>query len=744
MWTRGPWLASYHTSRKTQERIQKAGTVKGWHPLRRAIHVLQTLFEKTHADHCNAANLVCALTLTAKIRSNYSAQSYADQHKDATAKLRRYLWQAIAVLRQLNDNDQLSARQLCNAVWALAKHYDRDALILPSPNKQTALSSDKHIGTAEEWSLLEDLDPAQVTDQVVDELAVNLAQKLRDNPWIAKEGELCMAYWAYGVLRERRRPAGWKLAPQVGLATKVPNKRNSEPHSSYPTKISTVRFEQLQGFPRSTGGKSEECLPVDPVGPTDELFDQIALSLCLPIQTNTLESTTTTAHRVAPLRLQTCRWSELSHVAWAHASHGWSCSPAAESVLLAVASEAARRLHSPHQSNARPLSRDMAQLVWSMGILQADNFRLTSGLVELLNGVATYTRIHNSGTARPFQDWSCADIVQVPLALAHARIDNQDLLRELYSEASERLSSTTRNQKHRDLYAWEVSILLWAQARLHLTGEQGAIFDEFSRQAVGFLLNLSENRGDWVSIGIGAQEQANLIWSMTVLEQFDANKSIRLLQELFRASQEECRETNIIQLEHAHQLWQALFILEEEAPTAVKGVEPWFRKTLEAKWLQEKARPKASSARHKALSKVLTDMGVAHFNEHDQDIDVAIVLKRAASWTHETDRVSLDGGMKVAVEFDGPNHFTRILDTSKREAPRSLGHSVLTYRLLKRQGWTVVRVPYYEFDRIPFWASMERQRYVQRLLKTHSDLRFSSVDVSEYAPPVANRHSRYQ
>jgi RAP domain len=106
--------------------------------------------------------------------------------------------------------------------------------------------------------------------------------------------------------------------------------------------------------------------------------------------------------------------------------------------------------------------------------------------------------------------------------------------------------------------------------------------------------------------------------------------------------------------------------------------------------------------------------------------------------------------MRVAVEFDGPNHFTRVTNAvssghpgASRAAPRTLGHTVLKYRLLKKQGWTVVRVPFYEFDRIPFWASMERQRYLQRLLKTHADIRFSAVDVSEYRPIVTNRRSRF-
>ena len=67
------------------------------------------------------------------------------------------------------------------------------------------------------------------------------------------------------------------------------------------------------------------------------------------------------------------------------------------------------------------------------------------------------------------------------------------------------------------------------------------------------------------------------------------------------------------------------------------------------------------------------------------------------------------------MEFDGPHHFTLMASTEEdlksiesgaKITPRVLGHTMLKYRLLKNKGWTVVRIPYYEFDKIPFWASM--------------------------------------
>mmetsp|Transcript_11836 Transcript_11836/g.20822 ORF Transcript_11836/g.20822 Transcript_11836/m.20822 type:complete len:155 (-) Transcript_11836:91-555(-) len=153
-------------------------------------------------------------------------------------------------------------------------------------------------------------------------------------------------------------------------------------------------------------------------------------------------------------------------------------------------------------------------------------------------------------------------------------------------------------------------------------------------------------------------------------------------------------------------------------------------------------------------------MRVAHRNEYDEDVDVAIVLEEDSVWTHTAIQTDFDvhesnsmGHLKVAVEFDGPHHFTVMASTQKdislmesgtvKMKPRVLGHTVLKYRLLKKKGWTVVRIPYYEFDKIPFWACMERQRYLQRALKTHDKIEFSGIDVSEYKAMPPTRQSRF-
>jgi hypothetical protein len=458
-----------------------------------------------------------------------------------------------------------------------------------------------------------------------------------------------------------------------------------------------VRFEQWKpdDLEDEYGVSGDQSLE------TDALFDAIADALAEP-RNGSAES------RDKSLRVRSCKWSELANVAWAFASHGRSCSESSQSLLLGIAREAARRLNENGAEAKQALSRDIAQVVWSLGILQADNYQVAEGLIELVDAVSSFTQVRDAGESneRPLRHWSCADIVQMVLSLAHARIDDLPLLRALYNEALERLrnglDTNPRSGHNRQSFrAWEVSVLLWAQARLYLKSPQGVIFRAFQAEAVHRLHSLLKSGPSLQEGRLGSQEQANVAWALTVLEEFDSPETVELLATIFDDAAVSCKKDGLIQLEHAHQLWQALFLLEESSPRAVEGVQSWFREYLQGRWLLEKSRTKLSSARHRSLSQTLNLMGVAHYNEHDEDIDVAIVLKQRASWTHETTPAERSQGVKVAVEFDGPNHFTRQETPAvgiKPDPPRTLGHTVLKYRLLKQQGWTVVRVPYYEFD----------------------------------------------
>jgi hypothetical protein len=789
-----PWRSGFKASIRTQGKIKKAFETPKNSPSERAVAILNALLT-TSPQYCNSANVVAALTYSAKAMGNTNTKN---TQTSSSEQLRSLLFQTVTVLNELVHDDLLNARQLCNAAWAIAKHVDRDDSLLPPPNKSTSLSSDNVIGVAETWEL-EETEPAfraqqGVVDDTVNEIAVRLTTRLllqvqdnkeeTPNPTnIPKVGEICMASWAYGILRPRHRPPGWQAPPQLNrLHNGRPQKRKSG---------NFITFEQWSSFSVKT---PEQLIVLASEEVTDKLFDaiggaltkspldQVEKDIAAEQQDDWFEEHDKPQQQQrVRMQLESCTWSELANVGWAFASHGSCKSAPSQALLLGLAREASHRLREGGKS---VLTRDIAQLVWAMGTLQSDNFRLADDLVYLVEALTGYLRITGKsasfGRGRPLRRWSCPDLVQTALSLAHARIDELPLLRAVYEESSHRLMEgryhpSQHGEERRSFQAWEVSILLWAQARLYLKGAQGPEFDDFAQDAPKWLIKAVESsRSSLKDVGISAQEQANVAWSLTVLEQHQSPEAIALLDRIFQEAAAACDDQQIIQLEHAHQLWQAYFLLEEESPEAVENVPSWFCDYLQDKWTVEKARLKISSARHRSLSQALQFMGVEHYNEHDEDIDVAIVLKGNAVWTHETQdgEESIDR-VNVAVEFDGPNHFTREKDPEgnrKMPQPRALGHTVLKYRLLKKQGWNVVRVPYYEYDKIPFWASMvsglqkesqiishflhpsspftlalfqERQRYLQRKLKTHANIKFSEMDISEYKTLTPNRKSRF-
>ena len=718
-----PWKASFETSVRTQGRIKKefATFHDGEAPNHKAKRILNA-FLSTPPCHCNAANAVGVLT--------FSAKALGTRRIEPDDQLRDMLFDALDILHTMVKQRLLSTRQLCNACWAIAKHYDRDETLLPPPPEVDEMSSDHVLGRAERWNVADNANELnfkqQRVDETVDEIAHQLTLILEESEEShanddtrappAKIGEICMASWAYGKLRPRATPPGWQIPPQLGRLPAAMSTAEKLARTS-----DLITFEQWGSF----GEKKEVDGLVESAPATDitgELFDAIAASLCRSPEAMGITHTSDASYQEEDEFsncLQHCSWSELANVGWSFASHGRCKSIQAQMLLFGIAREARHRLIAGGKAMQDFLVRDIAQLLWALGTLQADNFRLADDLVALVEALSEYLRLGERSPSfergRPLARWSCADLVQVALSLAHARIDELPLLRTIYEESHHRLLEGMYNdynerEGRQRFRPWEVSILLWGQARLYLTDEQDDSFGDFAEDASKFFLSaLSKSTGTLARSGIGAQEQANIVWSLTVLEQHQSKDAIELIQRIFRETAETCRDQQTIQLEHAHQLWQAYFLLQDESPQSVANVPSWLADYLRDKWNLEKSRTKLSSARHKSLSQTLSLMGVRHFNEHDEDIDVAIVLKGDATWTHQTDSLSAkpDSQLSVAVEFDGPNHFTREkTGTDKSNQPRALGHTVLKYRLLKKQGWTVVRVPYFEFDKIPFWASM--------------------------------------
>ncbi|GFH59837.1 hypothetical protein CTEN210_16313 [Chaetoceros tenuissimus] len=746
------WRANYHTSSRTQKRIKAAAKQRA-SPIVRASSVLKALLSQD-PTRCNASNIVCALTLSAKIVPKKAQRRH---------EFRSLLHQTCDILHHLVANRMLNTRQLANAAWAIAKHYNSDNLVLPPTfNGKESIGSEENYAVSyaetldlkqdekyqQELKVLDTID--MIASQLLDTLDLELLSKNGNKGM--NEVEMSMVCWAYAVIYPRSVPAGWEFPPRLGKMENV-NEEQINVDGSYMQSEDEITFETLKD---TENGWDKDYIQEEfrPTSLADFLFDGMSRAFTRP-QSN------------GQSLLQQCQWKELSMIVWSFANRGYCQSNQSMNLILNLADLATARIEKASWvGNAGEiLPRDLTTIAWALGILQSDNYNLTDALESYVNTLED--NVIDYSKSRPLEHWKSADCVQMAIALGHGRLDKIHLLEAIYKEALISMNRSLsmkvtdfKNGGYDDYFQdFELIVLLWVQARLYLTGDASSIFEEFTEVMPKYLLyrmhmsdgiagkSLEEIQSAMSRIRIGSQEQANIAWSLTVLEKYHSKESIDLLKSIFMVCDKSCKDGEQIRLEHAHQLWQAICILEGDCPEAVKSVDSKTKQFMKNVWYQEKSRHKSSSARHRALSQTLDFMGVKHYNEHDEDIDLAIVLEEESKWTMTAEHGDVEAStQKVAVEFDGPTHFTKVPKTKPGEkpiTPRALGHTVLKYKLLKQQGWNIVRIPFYEFDRIPFWASMERQRYLQRKLKTHPNLTFSGIDVSEYKAPVPNRKSRF-
>jgi very-short-patch-repair endonuclease len=144
-------------------------------------------------------------------------------------------------------------------------------------------------------------------------------------------------------------------------------------------------------------------------------------------------------------------------------------------------------------------------------------------------------------------------------------------------------------------------------------------------------------------------------------------------------------------LDGLSQLHQVSMHLQLEAPQhALTLLLCRHEAELRAAYLRQEPTPSRSQ---REVSTALARIGWAHDFEHVTAEGISLDMAQPAS--------------KVAVEFDGPKHYLagassrRVLD----------GKSKAKERLLRRLGWDVVRVPYFEWDALR--SSADREKYLR-------------------------------
>ena len=121
-------------------------------------------------------------------------------------------------------------------------------------------------------------------------------------------------------------------------------------------------------------------------------------------------------------------------------------------------------------------------------------------------------------------------------------------------------------------------------------------------------------------------------------------------------------------------------------------------------------RPHKSSAFHLAVSAHLTELGVAHENECVAGGLAVDILIRGRD-------ASVFGGRELIIEVDGPSHFLRGGDGANVRSGRTTrvnGFYAFKERLLEKQGFKVLHIPYFDWELLA--GDAERAEYLRRLM----------------------------
>lgn len=128
---------------------------------------------------------------------------------------------------------------------------------------------------------------------------------------------------------------------------------------------------------------------------------------------------------------------------------------------------------------------------------------------------------------------------------------------------------------------------------------------------------------------------------------------------------------------------------------------------------------KLYSTLHLDVSKALKEMSISHENETVASgfLSVDIFIKPDMSQQNDGDHKG------VIIEVDGPSHFLRCGNGSEMVGKRSTktkGESLLKDRLLEKQGYKVLHIPYYEWDELT--TPETKKNYLSSVMSPFKDI----------------------
>eukprot|EP00466_Bigelowiella_natans_P001331 jgi/Bigna1/139203/aug1.49_g13911 len=201
---------------------------------------------------------------------------------------------------------------------------------------------------------------------------------------------------------------------------------------------------------------------------------------------------------------------------------------------------------------------------------------------------------------------------------------------------------------------------------------------------------------------LNSQDLANSLWAMAVLG--------RMQSPIFRALWDKGQECMQWDTRELVQLYEVYAFVAGEGPMAagnpkkvpLRWNSPKIRKRAREECARIQALEKQTTSRfHLSVAAALDRMNISHINE-----------RRIGTWSIDI-HITEPGLEHIIIEADGPTHYLHN-STRNRKAVRN-GPALLKHRALADLGWTIVTVPYFEWNECSN-AAME-MAYMQSVLR---------------------------
>eukprot|EP00899_Mesostigma_viride_P016488 jgi/Mesvir1/24840/Mv22078-RA.2 len=196
---------------------------------------------------------------------------------------------------------------------------------------------------------------------------------------------------------------------------------------------------------------------------------------------------------------------------------------------------------------------------------------------------------------------------------------------------------------------------------------------------------------EWVAEGLRKQNAANTLWALAVAGRPDSDAARALMVAWTKLAQPTDKDFGL-QLNQVCQYILACVDASDHARDRYCSalLERWRDTAMSGK---QQPGP-SSSDLHLEVSKVLRGMGIAHKNE--------VPFFHGLSYVD----ILVDG--QVAVEVDGPSHFYQ-------DSGAITAVTLFKRRLLEKGGFTVVAIPYMDWDRLK--GRLEQENYLRHKLQ---------------------------